>query len=91
MREINDVKPRSICCVGRTSVVKQAGVGHDAAVADERQFDSAFLALRRVGKSAVAAVIASLLGLPPRAVSQLTKQFLVRAGLVCKDDQGRRQ
>lgn len=36
-------------------------------------------------------VIASLLGLPPRTVSQVTEQFLVRAGLVAKDDQGRRQ
>ena len=36
-------------------------------------------------------VIASLLGLPPRTVSQVTEQFLVRAGLVVKDDQGRRQ
>jgi len=35
-------------------------------------------------------VIASLLGLPPRTVSQVTEQFLMRAGLVCKDDQGRR-
>jgi len=36
-------------------------------------------------------VIASLLGLPPRTVSQVTEQFLVRAGLACKDDHGRRQ
>ena len=36
-------------------------------------------------------VIASLLGLPPRTVSQVTEQFLVRAGLVVKDDAGRRQ
>jgi len=36
-------------------------------------------------------VIASLLGLPARTVSQVTEQFLVRAGLVAKDDQGRRQ
>ena len=36
-------------------------------------------------------VIASLLGLPPRTVSQVTEQFLVRVGLVIKDDQGRRQ
>ena len=35
-------------------------------------------------------VIASLLGLPPRTVSQVTEQFLMRAGLICKDDQGRR-
>jgi Holliday junction DNA helicase RuvB len=36
-------------------------------------------------------VIASLLGLPPRTVSQVTESFLIRAGLVAKDDQGRRQ
>jgi len=36
-------------------------------------------------------VIASTLGLPTRTVSQVTEQFLVRAGLVMKDDQGRRQ
>jgi Holliday junction DNA helicase RuvB len=36
-------------------------------------------------------VIASLLGLPPRTVSQVTEQFLVRAGFIVKDDQGRRQ
>lgn len=35
-------------------------------------------------------VIASTLGLPPRTVSQVTEQFLIRAGLVMKDDQGRR-
>ena len=36
-------------------------------------------------------VIASLLGLPPRTVSQVTEQFLVRATFIVKDDQGRRQ
>ena len=36
-------------------------------------------------------VIASMLGLPPRTVSQVTEQFLIRAGLVIKDDAGRRQ
>ena len=36
-------------------------------------------------------VIASLLGLPARTVSQVTEPFLIRAGLVVKDDQGRRQ
>lgn len=35
-------------------------------------------------------VLASMLGLPPRTVSQVTEQFLIRAGLVVKDDQGRR-
>jgi len=35
-------------------------------------------------------VIASTLGLPGRTVSQVTEQFLIRAGLVVKDDQGRR-
>jgi Holliday junction DNA helicase RuvB len=36
-------------------------------------------------------VIASRLGLPPRTVSQVTEPFLLRAGLVGKDDSGRRQ
>ena len=36
-------------------------------------------------------VVASVLGLPARTVSHVTEPFLVRAGLVVKDDQGRRQ
>jgi Holliday junction DNA helicase RuvB len=36
-------------------------------------------------------VIASRLGLPPRTVSQVTEPFLLRAGFLIKDDQGRRQ
>ena len=36
-------------------------------------------------------VIACRLGLPPRTVSQVTEPFLIRAGLVVKDDNGRRQ
>lgn len=36
-------------------------------------------------------VIASILGLPARTVSQVTEPFLLRAGLIVKDDQGRRQ
>lgn len=36
-------------------------------------------------------VIASMLGLPARTVSQVTEPFLIRAGLMVKDDQGRRQ
>jgi holliday junction DNA helicase RuvB len=36
-------------------------------------------------------VIASRIGLPARTVSQVTEPFLLRAGLVTKDDQGRRQ
>jgi len=36
-------------------------------------------------------VLASLLGLPARTVSQVTEPFLMRAGLVVKDDGGRRQ
>ena len=36
-------------------------------------------------------VIASMIGLPSRTVSQVTEQFLIRAGLVTKDDAGRRQ
>ena len=36
-------------------------------------------------------VIASMLGLPSRTVSQIAEPFLLRAGLIVKDDQGRRQ
>lgn len=36
-------------------------------------------------------VIASRLGLPARTVSQVVEPFLIRAGLVVKDDGGRRQ
>jgi len=36
-------------------------------------------------------VIASRIGLPARTVSQVTEPFLIRAGLMAKDDQGRRQ
>lgn len=36
-------------------------------------------------------VIASRLGLPSRTVSQVTEPFLLRAGLIVKDDQSRRQ
>jgi Holliday junction DNA helicase RuvB len=36
-------------------------------------------------------VIASMLGLPTRTVSEVTEPFLMRAGLIGKDDQGRRQ
>lgn len=35
-------------------------------------------------------VIASLIGLPSRTVSQVTEPFLIRAGLITKDDQGKR-
>ena len=36
-------------------------------------------------------MLASRLGLPSRTVAEVTEQFLIRAGLVVKDDQGRRQ
>ena len=36
-------------------------------------------------------VISSVIGLPSRTVSQVTEPFLIRSGLVVKDDQGRRQ
>lgn len=36
-------------------------------------------------------VTASLLGVPSRTVSQVTEPFLIRAGLIIKDDQGKRQ
>jgi holliday junction DNA helicase RuvB len=36
-------------------------------------------------------VISSRLGLPTRTVAEVTEPFLIRIGLVGKDDQGRRQ
>lgn len=36
-------------------------------------------------------VIASRLGLPAKTISEVTESFLIRASLVVKDDQGRRQ
>lgn len=36
-------------------------------------------------------VLASCLGLPSRTVAEVTEPFLIRVGLVTKDDQGRRQ
>ena len=36
-------------------------------------------------------VIASIIGLPSRTVAEVTEPFLIRAGLVVKDDGGRRQ
>ena len=36
-------------------------------------------------------VLASLLGLPARTVSTVTEPFLLRIGLICKDDSGRRE
>ena len=36
-------------------------------------------------------VVASRLGLPGRTVAEVVEPFLIRAGLVCKDDQGRRE
>ena len=36
-------------------------------------------------------VLASLLGLPSRTVSEVVEPFLIRAGLIIKDDAGRRQ
>src|SRR5690606_36308370 len=35
-------------------------------------------------------VIASRIGLPTRTISEVTESFLIRAGLTCKDEQGRR-
>ena len=36
-------------------------------------------------------VIASILGLPSRTVAEVVEPFLIRSGLLVKDDQGRRQ
>lgn len=49
-----------------------------------------FIQILRDGPSRLN-VIASLLGLPSRTIAQVTEPFLIRAGLVVKDDQGRRQ
>lgn len=47
--------------------------------------------LRAVGDGASRLnVIASMMGLPARTVSQVTEPFLIRAGLLVKDDQGKR-
>jgi Holliday junction DNA helicase RuvB len=32
-----------------------------------------------------------MLGLPSRTVAEVTEPFLIRSGLIIKDDQGRRQ
>lgn len=48
--------------------------------------------VRLLSKSAIRLnVLASALGLPTRTVSQVVEPFLIRSGLVTKDDQGRRQ
>lgn len=36
-------------------------------------------------------VVASRIGLPTRTVTEVVEPYLIRAGLVCKDDQGRRE
>jgi Holliday junction DNA helicase RuvB len=36
-------------------------------------------------------VIASRLGLPTRSISEIVEPYLIRSGLIVKDDQGRRQ
>jgi Holliday junction DNA helicase RuvB len=36
-------------------------------------------------------VVASRLGLPARTVAEVVEPFLIRSGLICKDDQGRRE
>jgi holliday junction DNA helicase RuvB len=36
-------------------------------------------------------VLASMIGLPPRTLATVTEPFLLRAGLLAKDDEGRRQ
>ena len=52
LNEINDVKPTSIRhIVGQVGVVTQVGVALDAAFADGRKFDSAFLSALRAWES----------------------------------------
>ncbi len=36
-------------------------------------------------------VISSSLGLPSRTIAEVSEPFLIRSGLITKDDQGRRQ
>jgi Holliday junction DNA helicase RuvB len=52
--------------------------------------EKAYLLLLAEGASRLN-VIASRLGLPSRTVAEVTEPFLLRAGLVMKDDNGRRQ
>jgi holliday junction DNA helicase RuvB len=52
--------------------------------------DQRYLLLLAEGPSRLN-VIASRLGLPPRTVAEVTEPYLLRAGLVVKDDGGRRQ
>jgi Holliday junction DNA helicase RuvB len=52
--------------------------------------EKAYLLLLADGASRLN-VIASRLGLPSRTVAEVSEPFLLRAGLVMKDDQGRRQ
>jgi Holliday junction DNA helicase RuvB len=52
--------------------------------------EQGYLALLGDGASRLN-VVASMLGLPARTVSQVVEPFLIRTGLILKDDQGRRQ
>jgi Holliday junction DNA helicase RuvB len=52
--------------------------------------EKAYLLLLADGASRLN-VIASRLGLPSRTVAEVSEPFLLRAGLVVKDDAGRRQ
>lgn len=52
--------------------------------------EQAYLSILADGTSRLN-VVASMLGLPPRTVSQVTEPFLLRAGLILKDDTGRRE
>jgi Holliday junction DNA helicase RuvB len=48
-----------------------------------------YIAILSVGATRLN-VLASMLGLPGRTISHVTEPFLIRAGLLSKDDQGRR-
>jgi Holliday junction DNA helicase RuvB len=52
--------------------------------------EQAYLRILSEGDSRVN-VIASRIGLPLRTVAEVTEPFLIRFGMVTKDDQGRRQ
>lgn len=86
---------RRVCRAVGESVVT---LGHLQAACDMEQIDEAglgpteqrYLSILAQGPSRLN-VIASILGLPPRTVSQVTEPFLMRVGFVVKDDQGRRQ
>lgn len=84
--------------VARSEGEKTITLAHLAKACELEQIDSlglgpteqAYLRILAEGDSRLN-VIASRLGLPPRTISHVTETFLIRAGLVVKDDKGRRE